>query len=98
MKIKPDIEENVKKMIWQNEFLSRFLRIKILPRSNVKHSPKNMPTETYHTQKWRKFYNDFDGRFRFITATYFIRENTILLRQIYMHIPYYFDKYKKGLI
>ena len=49
MKIEPDIDQNVKKMIRQNEYLSRFLKIKILPRSNVKHSAKNRPTETYHT-------------------------------------------------
>ena len=93
MKIEPDIEQNVKKMIRQNKYLSWFLNIKILPRSNVKHSAKNRPTETYHTPKWRKFYRDFDGPFRFEIATYFKGENTILLRQIYMHIPYYFDKY-----
>ena len=40
MKIEPDIEQNVKKMIWQNEYLSRFLKIKILPHSNVKCSAK----------------------------------------------------------
>ena len=40
MKIEPDIEQNVKKMIWQNEYLSRFLKIKILPGSNVKNSAK----------------------------------------------------------
>ena len=88
MKIEPEIGQNVKKMIWQNE--SRSL---ILPRSNVKHSAKNRPTETYHTPKWQKFYKDYDGRFKFEIATYFKGENTILLRQIYMHILYYFDKY-----
>ena len=51
MTIEPDIEQNVKKMIWQNEYLSQFLKIKILPRSNVKHSAKNRPTKTYHTPK-----------------------------------------------
>ena len=43
MKIEPDIEQNVKKMIWQNEYLSQFLKIKILPRSNVKCSAKTGP-------------------------------------------------------
>ena len=46
--IEPDIEQNVKKMMRQNEYLSRSLKIKILPRSNVNHSAKNRPTETYH--------------------------------------------------
>ena len=38
MKIEHDIEQNVKKMIRQNEYLSQCIKIKILPRSNVKHS------------------------------------------------------------
>ena len=93
MTIEPDIEQNVKKMIWQNEYLSWFLEIKILPSSNVKPSTKKRSKVPYHTPNWRKFYEDFDGLFRFETATYFQGENTILLWLIYMHIPYYIDKY-----
>ena len=54
---------------------------------------QNRPTETYHTPNWRKFYEDFDGLFRFEIATFFQGENTILLILIYMHIPYYIAKY-----
>ena len=43
MTIEPDIEQNVKTLIWQNEYLSQFLKIKILPRSNVKCSAKTGP-------------------------------------------------------
>ena len=51
LKIEPGIEQIVNKMIWQNEYLSRFLKMRILPRSNVKHSAKTRPTDTYHTPK-----------------------------------------------
>ena len=99
MKIECDIEQSVKKMIRQNEYLSQFPKTKILPRSNVTNSAKNRPTETFHTPNWRKFYEDFNGLFRFEIAKYLQGENTISPRLIFMHIAFYFDKYKKsGLI
>ena len=55
MKIEPDIEQNVKKMIRQNEYLSRFLKIKILPCSNVKRSAKTGPQKPIIHQIDRNF-------------------------------------------
>ena len=84
------IEPGMKNSTRQKDYLSRSLKMKILPHSNVKYSAK---TRTYHTPNLGKFYEDFHELFKFEIGTFFQGESFIFMSPIYMHTPFYFDKY-----
>ena len=54
-----------------------------------KYSPKIALTETSHIPNQGKFYEDFEGLFKFDIAALFEGEIPILLRKLYMCITFY---------
>ena len=70
MTIEPDIEQNVKK----ND-MAKWVSVLISKNKNTaslkcKTFYQKQAHRTHHTPNWRKFYEDFDGLFRFEIATY----------------------------